>query len=67
MKPYTALSLFLDGIVEKKGINNLVNGIGKLFSFGSEAARKLQTGNISFYVFAMIIGILAFLILNLVV
>lgn len=67
VKPYTFLSVFFDTLLEKRGINHLVNGIGRLFSTASEAARKLQTGNISFYVFAMIIGILAFLIINLVV
>jgi len=67
VKPYTHISLLFSRFVEDKGINAFVNGIGTVFSFGSERFRKLQSGSISFYVFAMIIGILAFLVINLVV
>jgi NADH-quinone oxidoreductase subunit L len=43
------------------GIDRLVNSLGETVVDGSAVVRLLQTGNIGFYVFAMVIGIVLML------
>jgi NADH-quinone oxidoreductase subunit L len=38
------------------GIDGLVNGVGKTVRWGSDRVRLLQTGQVGFYIFAMVIG-----------
>jgi NADH-quinone oxidoreductase subunit L len=51
-------SMVIDGIV--RAVNNSVHAAGS-------GARKVQTGNVGFYIFAMVFGILAILVYNLVI
>jgi NADH-quinone oxidoreductase subunit L len=39
------------------GIDGIVNGVGKLVRFGGDRVRLLQTGQVGFYIFVMVIGI----------
>lgn len=54
----------LDGIakgahwIDVKIIDELVNGVGTAVSWTSGMVRQLQTGNIGFYIFGMVIGII---------
>ncbi|MBY0426231.1 MAG: NADH-quinone oxidoreductase subunit L, partial [Cytophagales bacterium] len=63
-KPIDMISSFLYNIIEKLGIDNLVNGTGTLVQRISGGLRLVQTGYIGFYVFAMALGIIALLIFN---
>jgi NADH-quinone oxidoreductase subunit L len=65
VKPLNGLASFSYKFLELKGVDAIVNGVGKLVVFISGQARKLQTGNTGFYIFAMVIGILVILALNL--
>ena len=65
VKPLNGLASFSYKFLELKGVDAIVNGVGKLVVFISSQARKLQTGNTGFYIFAMVIGILIILALNL--
>ena len=65
VKPLNGLASFSYKFLELKGVDAIVNGIGKLVVFISGQARKIQTGNTGFYIFAMVIGILVILALNL--
>jgi len=65
VKPLNGLASFTYKFLELKGVDAIVNGIGKLVVFISGQARKLQTGNTGFYIFAMVIGMLVLLALNL--
>ena len=65
VKPLNGLASFTYKFLELKGVDAIVNGVGKLVVFISGQARKLQTGNTGFYIFAMVIGILVILALNL--
>lgn len=56
-KPLDKISQFLYNVVELLGIDGIVNGTGKLTVFTSGVLRKAQSGNTSFYIFAMVIGI----------
>ncbi|MCC8425290.1 NADH-quinone oxidoreductase subunit L [Mucilaginibacter sp. UR6-11] len=64
-KPLDALSGFFYNVVERLGIDGLVNGIGKGTIESSKGLRLLQTGNVGFYIFMMVAGIVAILLYSL--
>jgi NADH-quinone oxidoreductase subunit L len=61
-KPLDALSDFLYNVIDKMGIDGLVNGIGDSPVEASKGLRLLQTGNVGFYIFMMVAGIIAVLV-----
>jgi NADH-quinone oxidoreductase subunit L len=61
-KPLDALSVFFYNVVDRLGIDGLVNGLGKGTVETSKGLRLLQTGNVGSYIFMMVIGIIAILI-----
>ncbi len=65
-KPLDALSVFFYKVVDLLVIDGLVNGLGKLSVKTSKGLRLLQTGNVGFYIFMMVAGIIAILIFSLV-
>ncbi|MEO6883824.1 MAG: NADH-quinone oxidoreductase subunit L [Bacteroidia bacterium] len=60
-KPLDALSEQFDKTFENRLIGGTVNGIGKLVVRLSDLFRRLQTGSIGFYIFAMVISIICIL------
>lgn len=64
-KPLDALSVFFYKVVEKLGIDGLVNGLGSGTVETSKGLRLLQAGNVGFYIFMMVIGIVAILVYSL--
>ena len=65
VKPLQAIAAFFNTIVEKKGIDGMVNGVGKVVNYGSRQIRLLQSGQIGNYVLLMVLGILVLLIIQL--
>jgi NADH-quinone oxidoreductase subunit L len=61
VKPVFKLSSLFDARVEKMGIDGIVNSVGDAVVDVSTIARRLQTGNIGFYIFVMVIGIILML------
>nr|MBC7613361.1 NADH-quinone oxidoreductase subunit L [Pseudopedobacter sp.] len=61
-KPLDVISEFFYKIVDKAGIDGFVNDLGKGSMEASKGLRLLQTGNVGFYIFAMVIGVLGILI-----
>jgi len=61
VKPLYWIASMLDSMVERLGIDRLVNSAGDAVVDGSSVIRLLQTGNIGFYVFAMVVGIILML------
>jgi NADH-quinone oxidoreductase subunit L len=61
-KPLDFLSTFFYNVVDKMGIDGLVNGIGKSTIETSKGLRLLQTGNVGFYIFVMVLGIIGVLL-----
>lgn len=57
VRPLAALSNLLDRFVERSGIDGIVNGVGKTVRWGSDRVRLLQSGQVGFYIFIMVIGI----------
>lgn len=65
-KPLDFLSDFFYKVVEQLGIDGLVNGLGKGTLETSKGLRLLQTGNVGFYIFMMVVGIIAILVYGLI-
>lgn len=65
VKPLRSLAVFFDSVVEKKGIDGFVNGVGKLVNYGSRQLRLIQNGQVGVYVLLMVIGMLVLFIIQL--
>ncbi|UEG50007.1 NADH-quinone oxidoreductase subunit L [Ferruginibacter lapsinanis] len=65
VKPLQSIAAFFNNVVEKKGIDGFVNGVGKAVNYGSRQIRLLQSGQVSAYVLMMVIGILVLFIIQL--
>lgn len=62
-KPIEWLSKVSFSFIDRKVIDGPVNFAGTLTSAFGKQFRKLQTGNIEFYLLAMVVGIISFLVL----
>jgi NADH-quinone oxidoreductase subunit L len=60
-KPLDALSTFAYNVIDKLTIDGFVNGLGKGTVESSKGLRLLQTGNVGFYIFMMVLGIISIL------
>ena len=60
-KPLDWLSEFAYNNIEKLGIDGIVNGFGKGSLDASRGLRLLQSGNVGFYIFMMVVGIVSIL------
>ena len=61
-RPLDALSNFFYKVVDKSGIDGIVNGFGSATNESSKVFRLLQSGNTGFYIFMMVGGIVALLL-----
>jgi len=64
VRPLGALAKFLNNVVEKSGIDWIVNGVGKGVQYSSRQLRLLQNGQVGVYVLFMIAGMLILFILQ---
>ncbi|MCS6823471.1 MAG: NADH-quinone oxidoreductase subunit L [Cytophagaceae bacterium] len=63
-KPVTFLSKIFHSVVESKIVDATVNAVGKAVSASSKILRLSQSGNISYYLYVMVIGIILILFIN---
>lgn len=61
VKPLNALSKFLYKIVDRAVIDGFVNGVASFFDNSGKGIRQLQSGYVGFYIFMMVIGVIAIL------
>jgi NADH-quinone oxidoreductase subunit L len=61
-KPLDALSGFFYKIMDTKVIDGIVNGLGWGATEASKGLRLIQTGNVGFYIFMMVVGIISMLL-----
>ena len=64
VKPSLWMSRFLHQVVELRLIDRMVNGVGQLVVWTGSTLRYVQTGNVGFYMFIMILGIILILFFN---
>jgi NADH-quinone oxidoreductase subunit L len=54
-------------VIEIRGIDKVVNGFGTLVVRTGNTLRYIQTGNVGFYMFMMILGVILILFLNILI
>jgi len=59
VKPLYALSSFGNTVIERLGIDQLVNSFGEIVLIKSNYVSKIQSGNISSYLLLMVLGIIS--------
>ncbi|RFS24519.1 NADH-quinone oxidoreductase subunit L [Chitinophaga silvatica] len=64
VKPLYELSRFFRDTIEKSGIDRLVNGIGRGVQWGGQKIRLVQSGQVGFYIFAMVIGMIVLFVIG---
>ncbi len=64
VRPIEILSGLLDRFAERMGIDGSVNGVGKLVKWGGDRMRLLQTGQVGFYIFIMVMGMVVLFALS---
>ncbi|MBL7954641.1 MAG: NADH-quinone oxidoreductase subunit L [Flavobacteriales bacterium] len=64
-KPYAWLSTNLLAVAEKKVMVPLMNGVGDAAIRVGDVVRRVQTGNASFHLLAMLCGLILFLVITL--
>ena len=65
VRPVNALGRFSNSVVEKLGIDWIVNGVGKSVQYGSRQLRLLQSGQVGNYILLMVVSILLFFAIEL--
>lgn len=64
-RPLDGLSSVFFKLIDKRGIDGVVNGLGKGASEAGKGLRLLQTGNIGFYIFVMVASIVGIIVYTL--
>jgi NADH-quinone oxidoreductase subunit L len=64
VKPILWLSTFSYAILDLKFVDGLVSFWGEIVKQCSSVLKHVQNGNISYYLFAMVVGIIALLLLS---
>lgn len=57
VNPFNNLSGFLKSIVEKSGIDGIVNGVGRFIQYSSRQVRLVQSGMVGNYILIMVLSI----------
>lgn len=65
VQPLRRFSLLLNNVVEKLGIDGIVNGVGKLVTYGGRQLRLLQNGQVGVYILMMVVAMLILFIIQL--
>ena len=58
VKPLYWLSKLFDIVIEKSGIDRIVNLVGESLNDWSAIFRRLQNGHVGYYIFVMVIGVI---------
>jgi NADH-quinone oxidoreductase subunit L len=65
VNPLYSISEMIHDVIERLGIDRLVNEMGNSVILGSRGARHFQNGGIGYYIFFMVIGIVLLLTIGL--
>ena len=62
-KPIEWLSGFTHSIIDRKFIDGMVNISGRGVDFCGSYLRRIQSGNVEYYLLAMVVGVISFLVI----
>ncbi len=62
-KPVEWMSKFTFQTIDRKLIDGIVNAFGKIADFFGTHLRTLQSGNVEYYLLAMVVGVVSFLVI----
>ena len=62
--PFEKLSTFFYQVIDLKLIDKLVDNIGEAVEWSSKKVRQMQTGNVGFYLYMMVLGTIIILLYN---
>lgn len=63
VNPLHSIAGFFKNIIEKSGIDGLVNGVGKLVGYGSRQLRLVQSGQVGNYILIMVLCMVVFFLI----
>ncbi len=63
VKPVLSLGSFLKNIIEKSGIDGIVNNVGTFVQYASRQLRLVQNGQVASYIMIMVLAIVVFVLL----
>jgi NADH-quinone oxidoreductase subunit L len=63
VSPLHSFAGFLKNVIEKTGIDGVVNGVGRLVAYGSRQLRLVQSGQVANYLLIMILSMVIFFII----
>lgn len=63
VKPLQSFGNLLKNVIEKSGIDGLVNGVGKLVHYGGRQLRLVQSGQVGNYILIMVLSMVVFLLI----
>jgi NADH-quinone oxidoreductase subunit L len=64
--PMNSVSKFFKNIFEKKIVDGAVNSVGTVTNQGGQFIKFIQNGNVDYYLFAMVIGFIAMILVKLI-
>ncbi len=64
VKPINWLAGFIENVLERSGIDAIVNGVGRAVQYSSRQLRLLQSGQVGSYVLLMIAGMVLLFVLQ---
>lgn len=64
VRPLRSLSVFFNNVIERSGIDGLVNGVGRGINYSSRQLRLLQSGQVGTYILMMVIAMIVLFIIQ---
>jgi NADH-quinone oxidoreductase subunit L len=64
VKPLQSFSRWTEQMIEKSGIDGIVNGVGRLIQYSSNKLRLLQSGLVGFYLFMIVAGMILLFVIQ---
>jgi NADH-quinone oxidoreductase subunit L len=64
VRPLTWLAGFFNNVIERSGIDGLVNGVGRAVQYGGRQLRLLQSGQVGTYVLLMVVSLVIFFLIQ---
>jgi NADH-quinone oxidoreductase subunit L len=64
VRPLTWLAGFFNNVIERSGIDGIVNGVGRAVQYGGRQLRWLQSGQVGVYVLLMVVSLVLLFIIQ---